>query len=387
MLRLLLLTATVLLAAPPSGLRAAEPFQIAVIIPLTGPGAFLGKSEQTSLGVAEDVINKSGGIKGQPVHFAIADDQSSAQVAVQLLNGVLVKNPPIVLGSTLAALCAAMAPLVKSGPVMWCFSTAYHPPDDGWVFIGGEPASDNIISSARFARERGWLRVALLASTDASGLDEEHAVDRAIAASKSAGQSIVAREHFNPTDLSVAAQVARIGAANPQVIYALTSGTAFGTILHGLSESGLDVPVITVSANETYAQMKLYGPILPKELYFGAAPTWTPDALPNGAAKRAVATFFSTFRARGIEPDAGTLQGWEAAFVVTSAFKKLGTNATAAQVRDYLDNMRGFVGANGPYDFRTYPKHGIGPDWTIVQRWDPTSNSFVSASKLGGSTR
>src|ERR1700733_10033592 len=60
--------------------RAADPFVIEAVFPLSGSGAFLGKAEQQTLGVMETIINRGGGISGQPVHFNVADDASSPQV-------------------------------------------------------------------------------------------------------------------------------------------------------------------------------------------------------------------------------------------------------------------------------------------------------------------
>lgn len=58
----------------PSPARAAEPYQIDVILSLTGAFAFLGTAEGESLKTLEALINKDGGIKGQPVHFNLLDD-------------------------------------------------------------------------------------------------------------------------------------------------------------------------------------------------------------------------------------------------------------------------------------------------------------------------
>jgi Periplasmic binding protein len=63
------------------------------------------------------VVNHSGGINGQPISFAIFDDQSSPGTAVQLLNTVLAKRPMVVLGSSFVSTCGAMAPLVEKAGV------------------------------------------------------------------------------------------------------------------------------------------------------------------------------------------------------------------------------------------------------------------------------
>ena len=49
--------------------RAAEPYPIHVMVPLTGNAAFLGQGEQDAFVLAETLINESGGIKGRPVKF------------------------------------------------------------------------------------------------------------------------------------------------------------------------------------------------------------------------------------------------------------------------------------------------------------------------------
>ncbi len=93
--------------------RAAEPYTIDVILSLTGAFAFLGTAEGESLKTLEVLINKEGGINGQPVHFNLLDDQTQPAVAVQLANGIIAKHPPVMLGPTFLASCLAIAPLMK----------------------------------------------------------------------------------------------------------------------------------------------------------------------------------------------------------------------------------------------------------------------------------
>src|SRR5580658_4414737 len=76
-----------------------KPYTINVILPLTGPGASLGKDEQTALTALEKFVNTTGGIKGTPVHFDVVDDQTQPSVAVQLLQQILSTHPVVVLGS------------------------------------------------------------------------------------------------------------------------------------------------------------------------------------------------------------------------------------------------------------------------------------------------
>src|ERR1700678_1249990 len=147
-----LAAALVLLAAPgalPAG--AAEPVEIPVVMPLPGGGAFLGTSEVQSLQIIEKMVNTSGGIKGRPIHFAVQDDQSNPQVAIQLTNGALAKKPPVILGSAVVAMCNAMAALVKTaGPVQFCFSPGIHPVANSYTFSSSISTDDLAIASLRY---------------------------------------------------------------------------------------------------------------------------------------------------------------------------------------------------------------------------------------------
>src|SRR5580698_5912897 len=49
--------------------RAADPYEIDVILPLTGSTAFVGATQQTAIKAVQDYVNKNGGIDGRPVSF------------------------------------------------------------------------------------------------------------------------------------------------------------------------------------------------------------------------------------------------------------------------------------------------------------------------------
>ena len=211
-MRLILVAALAALTFGAVPAMAAESFDIPVILSLTGGGSFLGKQEHQALLIEEKLVNETGGIHGAPVHFGFADDQSSPQLAVQLTVAALAANPPVILGSTYVAACNAMAPLVKSGPVMWCFSAGIHPPADSYVFTSGVSTRDQAAALIRFFRLKGWTRLALITSTDATGQDADRGFDDLAAQPDNRDINFVARVHFNTGDVSVSAQIERVKA-------------------------------------------------------------------------------------------------------------------------------------------------------------------------------
>ncbi|HTP84801.1 MAG TPA: ABC transporter substrate-binding protein [Alphaproteobacteria bacterium] len=365
---------------------AAEPYDIHAILSLTGGASFLGKAEQTALQLIEKSSNEQGGIQGRPVHFVFHDDQSSPQTAVQLASQVVAGKPAVQIGPNLVAMCNGVAPLVKNGPVMYCLSPGIHPPEGSYAFTSSVSTVDLSRALIRYFRERGWTRLALMTSTDASGQDAEHGIDGNLALPENKSVQVVAREHFNPTDVSVAAQIENIKAAKPQAFIAWSTGAPIGTIFKAITQAGLDVPMGTTDGNMTFAQMTQYAAFLPKQLYIPAA-GWamhgTDIKRPAGVAA-AQERFEAAYKAAGVEPDVAAALAWDPTTITIDALKKLGPNATAPQVREYLSHLKGYAGVDGTYDFERIPQRGLDVQDAVVTRWTPDKNRWVPVSQPAG---
>ncbi len=359
--------------------RAAETYDIPVIASLTGGGAFLGQEEQQAIQIFEKLANKTGGIHGRPVHFVFHDDQSSPQQAVQLGNQVLTAKPVVVLGTTLVAGCNALGPLMRSGPVMYCFSPGIHPPAGGYVFTGGVSTFDQAQALVNYFRGRGWTKLALMTSTDATGQDADKGFETLLARPENKGITIVAHPHFNPTDVSVGAQIEEIKAAKPQAFIGWATGSPSATIFRGAVQGGLTVPMGSTGGNMTYAQMHRFAAFLPRELYLPSS-VWAVNGDPRIKLDPAVAKkqkeLFDAFAADGKKPDEGSILGWEPATIIVDALRRLPANATAQQLRDYLLKVNGIAGVNGVYDFAAAPQRGLTLKNIIVSIWNAKADTW-----------
>jgi branched-chain amino acid transport system substrate-binding protein len=355
------------------------PYEINVIVPTTGPAAFLGGEEAAAYGVLQAYVNKNGGIKGRPVRFTILDDASVPATSVQLLSGLVAKKVPIVMGSAIAATCNAMAPVAErnQGPLMYCLSPLIEPPNGSFAFSAAVAPKDFEPVMARYARSRGWNKVALINSIDATGQTMEKDFDSALQSPDGRGLSLVAREHFANGDISVAAQVAQVKAQQPQVVLSFAAGASFGTLLRGLHDGGLDVPVIGAAGNMVRAQLDQYAAFVPRELYFFVSGGIAPNQFAAPKVRDAERAYFDAFRAAGIQPGVPSSLAWDTGSLAVDALRALGTDATAAQIRDYLEAQRAWTGVLGTYDFRTFPHRGLGASAALVYRWDPAKKDFA----------
>jgi branched-chain amino acid transport system substrate-binding protein len=320
------------------------------------------------------------------VHFTFLDDQTNPQVTVQLANSLIAKKVPVVLGSSLSGMCRAIAPLfAANGPVNYCLSPAIYPQKDSYVFTASASTRDLLYATVRFFREKGWTKIAMLATTDASGQDGEHDLADALTFPENKGVTLVANEHYAPGDVTVTAQVARIKASNPQALIIWAPGTPFGTALKAVSDEGLDVPISSTSANMVNAQLKGYASFAPKYLVFpGLGYAVGMAQTPKVAAAQKV--YLDAMKAGGLDNSVQRGLTWDAALLTIDALRAVGPDATPEAIKNYLEGVKDFAGITGTYNFAgggSADQRGLTINDVVMMRWNAASSSWTAVSKFG----
>jgi branched-chain amino acid transport system substrate-binding protein len=238
----------------------------------------------------------------------------------------------------------------------------------------------------RYYRGRGFTRLAIISSTDASGQDGRLGFEEALKLPENAGLRIVTAVQFNPADVSVAAQIQQIKSSDAQAVIVWTTGSPMGTVLKGIVQSGLDLPVGTTDANMTHAQMQQYAAFMPSEMLFMSS-EWPPhgaDVTLDPQVVAAQAPMFQAFAAAGVAPDISAALAWDAGILAVDALRKAGPGATPEQIRATIAGTKGWGGINGIYDFVTMPQRGLDENDAVVTRWQPDKKQWVIVSKPGG---
>jgi branched-chain amino acid transport system substrate-binding protein len=362
-----------------------EPYDFYVILPLTGAAAFLGRDEAPPFAAAEKLVNEHGGIRGRPLHFVIEDDQSNPATAVQVANQIIAKHVPAFLGPAFGATCGAVYPLVEvTGPVMYCMSSVGHPANGSYAFVYNLANKDFIANGFRYLKAKGVRKIGLLETTDATGTDAEKSAQDALTYPDLRDLKVVDVEHFAPTDLTVAAQISRLKAAGVDAICNYVTGTAFGTSLRGIYESGFTGYIFTSSANASREQMRQYVPFLPDKLLFGTLGFQMTGIIPSKI-RVAKTTYLDAVHQVGIGvPTIGNMVPWDPIMMMVGALQKYGTGVTPQQVRAYIEGLRDFPGMMGFYDFGRGDQRGLDPKSSGAMRYDKDSGEFVVVSHPGG---
>lgn len=370
--------------ASPAG--AGSTYTIHAILSLTGGASFLGQKEQQALQVLESQVNAGGGVQGHPIHFDIADNQSSPSVSVALAAPLIKKNIPILLNGSVVAVDAPVDKLVgPSGPVIYDLSPGVHPKHGGYVFSSSPSTASQTAAFANYAKAKGWTRLAAITSTDGSGQDGWKNIQAAVA--KVGRLQIVDHETFAPNDVSASTQVTKVASSKPQAIFVWSTGTPVGIPFRAMTQAGLtNIPVLTTPGNESYAEMAKLASVLPKQLYFASSRFRGGPAGLSGQAATVTRNFFDAFSSKGQKAEEGHALSWDPAQLFIAALKTKGIGASATQIRDYILGLSNYEGVDGTYDF-TKPQasnRGLFLNAIRITKWNAQTSAWTPVSGPGG---
>lgn len=365
------------------------PVEVPVMAALSGPLAFYGQAVAKGFEMLTVSVNKNGGVNGRPIKFVISDQQSNPQVSAQLMSQNIARGAQIILDAGGGSSCLGAQSQVKAdGPLLYCMTPVVHPAPGSYTFITTTPGFlDQYVVIVRYLRLRGFMKIGLISSTDATGLESEKLIDQVAALPENKGVTITTHERLALGDLTVTAQIERMKASGAQAIIAGTTGTAFQTILRGLRDGGIDLPIAASAGNLSFRQMESFAPSLGKnDIYITGFPVYAREAIGGTPALRKVVDQFWEFmKANDIpKPEVGYATAWDQGAVVVDALRRRGANASAAQIKDYMSNLHGLTGLFGTLDFVAAPQSGASKEWIFMMRWDPSTNNFIVVSKKGG---
>jgi len=290
------------------------------------------------------------------------------------------------LGSSITGMCNATAPLLKDGPVDYCLTPGVRPAPGSYVFASTIPTQSELIALIRYFRLNGWTRIAELSSTDATGQDADLNVDAALKLPENVDVKMIERLHFNPTDLSVTAQLERIKGSGAQALIAWTTGTQVATIFRGMLQAGLDIPIGTSPGNQTFESFAQFADFLPKHLIMPSAYYPEHDGIYtlDSRVEKTQQDMYRELAAENLRADNSTATAWDPALIIISALRHLGLAARPEQIRNYIVNLTDFPGVDGLYNFKKSPQRGLDDSDCVMTTYDPKSKRWVWLSAPGG---
>lgn len=329
--------------------QAQTPLKIGILVTLSGPGAVLGQQARDGFLLA--LHQRGDKLGGRPTEVVVADDELKPDVAVTRVKKLLESDKvDFVVGPIFSnVLGAIFKPVTESGTIL------ISPNAGASVFAGKACSPDFFVTSyennqvhavlGKYAQDKGYKRAFLMAPNYQAGKDS-------IAGFKSMFKGEVIEEDFVPlSQLDFQADLARIAAAKPDVIFAFMPGGLGVALVKQFHQSGLADKIPFLSAftvdestlpAEQDAALGLFGGM-----------TWAPS-MTNAANKTFVDAYLAAYHS---VPGSYAMQGYDAAQSIDAALKKTGgSTADKAAVRTAM-RAADFASPRGAFRFNTngYP--------------------------------
>lgn len=338
-----------LLALGIAGAQAQEPLKIGVVSVLTGPQAALGQQVRDGFQLAVD--QNGGKFGGRPVQITVIDDELKPDVAVSKVRAYLDSGKvDFVVGPVFSNILGAIAkPVLDSGAFLIS-------PNAGPSTLAGKACNQNFFVTSyqndqvhevlgKYAQDQGFKKAYIMAPNYQAGKDS-------LAGFKNYFKGEVVDEVYVPlTQLDFSAELAKIAAAKPDVVFAFMPGGLGVNLVKQWSQAGLTgkVPFLsafTVDESTLPAQQDAAVGL------FGGM-TWAPN-MDNPQTKKFVADYEAAYK---IVPGSYAQQAYDAGLLIDSALK-----ATKGDTSD-KDKLRAaikkadFTSLRGKFKFNTngYP--------------------------------
>jgi branched-chain amino acid transport system substrate-binding protein len=321
------LAASVLItgALAPSQVRADEAY-IPILVPITGYIAIEGTAQRN--GAVQALENAPDGVD---VRYEVSDTSTSPEVAVTALTRALERGKPVAAAASIfGTQMLAMAPLAKrAGVPLITVSGTAKLTELGNPYIFRFFPGDAVVkvAHARYAVEvLGAKRPALLYQTTSYGQSGRAELARIL---DGLGAPLVFEEALAPSVKDMLPALAKLRAAEPDVILLHLHSGPTALAIRQAREAGIELPVVAGSAMHQPTTAKLLTPAQLKGVCAESASSPISESDPKFTA------FTKEFRDRfKSEPDAFALAQYDGINMVLAALKD--GAKTAEDVRDWL---------------------------------------------------
>jgi branched-chain amino acid transport system substrate-binding protein len=339
----------------------SQPLRLGVSATLTGANAVNGISTANGLNLALDQINAAGGVDGRKIELVIVDDKGSPAGALAAFEQLIVKDQVLMIfGPTLTPQAEAAwvnsnaAKVVSFGTSL----TSSHLTKIGPYTFRNAVTEDIMTpqSVKAAAAKLGVKRVAAIFQDDDNFAQGAYfAASPAILKAKA---TIVAREPFMTANRDFPARIARIKAANPDVLYISSRANDAAAILLEAKKQGLSIPVI---GNNNFVSKALYDAAKDAANNVVFTIPWSAD-FDSPRNVDFIAKYEGKYK---IKPNHFAALGYDALFIVAEAVKKMPKGGDLAlartQLRDALVGVK-YEGATGKVKFVRNGSSGYNAD-------------------------
>jgi branched-chain amino acid transport system substrate-binding protein len=344
--------------APP---RPSEPVKIGALFSVTGPASFLGAPEEKTAQMLVEKINASGGVNGRKLELVIKDTAGSPEKAVSFAKQLIEEDKVLaIIGPSTSGETMQIKGLCEENrmPLLSCAAAeTIVNPLAKYVFKVAPKDSQAVVWIYRTMKAKGITNIAILSSTDGFGASGKKQLE---AAAPTEGITILANEVYDKQATDLTDVLTKVkGNSGVQAVVNWSIVPAQSIVAKNMKQLGLDVPLFQSHgfANPKYAQQ---AGVAAEGTLFPAGRLVVVGELPDSHPQKPVLAAYKKDYESRYKEDVSTFGGhaYDSLMIVVEALKKVGA-PDREKVRDAIENLKGFVGTAGVFNYSATDHTGL----------------------------
>jgi branched-chain amino acid transport system substrate-binding protein len=330
---------------------AQDTIRIGVTQPLTGAFAASGNYVANGARIAEEEINKTGGVLGKKIELIVEDNKSNPTEAAATAEKLIVKDKvPVLMGAWGSSLTLAVMPKLEEYKVPMLVETS----SSGKITVSGNPYVFRISPTSEMEaraftplfKKLGIKKADFLATNNDFGLGASKEFSEA---AKKEGVTVGVMETMDPKATDFSAQLAKIKASGSDTLFVTTAVEQITLILKQAKEQQLAARIITTGGSNSPDQLiQQAGAAADGSYHLVFFPPWFPDVVKNPDVAKRFITLWNEkkYNVGGLTEG---FRGWDGVHVIVAAIKAAG-KADAAAITKALWDVK-VKGINGDIAF------------------------------------
>jgi branched-chain amino acid transport system substrate-binding protein len=368
-----LIFVTAVLVSP---VLAADTLKVGAILGVTGPASFLGAPEAKTLEMLVEDINKKGGIKGKKIELIIKDSGASPEKAISFAKQLIEEEKVFaIIGPSTSGETMKIKSIAEEGKTILLSCAAAEAivnPVAKYVFKTPQKDSYAVIKIFEQMKKMGISKIGVLSSNTGFGKAGKEQIERL---APEHGIQILANEVYDKEATDLTAVATKLKAANIQAFINWSIEPAQAIVIKNAKQIGLNVPVFQSHGFGNIQYVKAAGPAA-EGVIFPAGRLLIADSLPKDNKQKPILVKYKKDYETKFKEDASTFGGhaYDALMILAKAIETAGTDKE--KVRDAIENMKGFVGTGGIFNFSAQDHNGL--DMTSFEMLTVKNGKFAA---------
>jgi branched-chain amino acid transport system substrate-binding protein len=337
--------------------------KVGAIFAVTGPASFLGLPESRTAEMLVEEINAKGGIKGMELELVIKDSGANPEKAVSFTKQLIEEeNVFAIIGPSTSGESMQIKQICEDSETILLSCAAAEAivnPVSKWVFK--TPQNDAFAAQAIFMtmRDMGIKNIGVVAANTGFGNAGMGQLEKY---APEFGISIAIKESYDRGATDLTALMTKVNAQNVDAVVNWSIVDAQSIIPKNMRQLGMTQPLFQSHGFGNIKYVEVAG-AAGEGIIFPAGRLLVADVLPRSNPQRKILLEYKENYESRFNEDASTFGGhaYDAVMILVEALKEVG-EPDKYKVRDAIENMKGFVGTGGVFNFSPEDHNGLGLD-------------------------